>query len=549
MAFTVNVLADVEPSVALLVTESKPLIVALVPTSTEPLTVTCCAVTPAATNEPDNVVPPLTRILFVFIPLLNVGVAFTVNVLAAVVPSTVLLLAVNIPLIVAPDPTSTVPLTVTCEVVKPLLNIGLAFTVNVLLDEVPSTVLLVTESNPLIVSFNPTSTEPLTVICATVTLAADNEPDNVVAPVITRLFDVNPLLNVGVAFTVKLLADVEPIVALLVTESKPLIVEPKPTSKEPLTVTCAAVIPVATNEPDNVVEPLTKILFVLIPLLNVGVAFTVNVLFADVPITVLLLDDNTPLIVAPAPTSTVPLTVTCDAVIPVTATNEPDNVVAPFTFNVEVVIPLLNVGVAFTVNVLLPDAPITVLLLVENTPLIVAFDPTNKLPLTVTCEAVIPDTAVTKPDNVVAPFTFICDVVKPLLNVGVAFTVNVLFALVPITVLLLAESKPLIVEPNPTSKFPLIVTLDDVVIPLTFNDPALIVPVVVILLDPVLIEPNPLVIEPLFNAPTVAKLGIEVIEFCVAVLIVPSILALIVPTGPVKIEPKESTASGMKVNF
>ncbi|NBV92397.1 MAG: hypothetical protein EBR91_09540 [Flavobacteriia bacterium] len=179
--------------------------------------------------------------------------------------------------------------------------------------------------------------------------------------------------------------------------------------------------------------PLTRRLFEVNPLLNVGVAFTVNVLKELVPSVVLLLVVNKPLIVALAPTNKAPLTVTCEAVKPDTATTEPDNVEIPFTVRLDDVNPLLNVGVAFTVNVLFALVPSTVLLLAESNPLIVALVPRMD-PLTVSCE-----------------------VVKPLLNTGLAFTVNVLLDEVPSTVLLVTESNPLIVSFNPTSTDPLTV--------------------------------------------------------------------------------------------
>ena len=64
-----------------------------------------------------------------------------------------------------------------------------------------------------------------------------------------------------------------------------------------------------------------------------------------------------------------------------------------------------------------------------------------------------------------------------------------------------------------------------VVVPVTTKVPAEIVPVVVILLDPVSIAPKPEVIEPEFNAPTV------VIPDTVKVIV--SVLALLVITIPV----------------
>ncbi|NBV92406.1 MAG: hypothetical protein EBR91_09585 [Flavobacteriia bacterium] len=84
--------------------------------------------------------------------------------------------------------------------------------------------------------------------------------------------------------------------------------------------------------------------------------------------------------------------------------------------------------------------------------------------------------------------------------------------------------------------------------PDTLNVPVLTVPVVVILLAPVLIDPKPGTIEPEFSAPTLVKLVIVVTEFCVAVLIVPSIFALIVPIAPVNTLPL-SVASGIYSNL
>ncbi|NBV92643.1 MAG: hypothetical protein EBR91_10805 [Flavobacteriia bacterium] len=123
----------------LLVVESKPLIVALVPRM-DPLTVICDVV----------------------IPLLNTGVAFTVNVLDEFVPSTVLLLAESNPLIVELEPTCKLPLTVTCDTINPLLNTGLAFTVNVFPEFDPIVTLLFAISKPLIVALEPIIA-PLTV--------------------------------------------------------------------------------------------------------------------------------------------------------------------------------------------------------------------------------------------------------------------------------------------------------------------------------------------------------------------------------------------------
>ncbi|NBV92644.1 MAG: hypothetical protein EBR91_10810 [Flavobacteriia bacterium] len=324
-------------------------------------------------------------------PLLNVGVAFTVNVLAELEPIVALLNAFNEPLMVAPEPETIVPLTVTDDAVKPLLNIGEAFTVNVLAELVPIVVLLNAFNAPLMVAPEPEIIVPLTV--------TDDA--------------VKPLLNTGEAFTVNVLAELVPSIVLLRAVNKPLIVPLVPTNKDPLRVICDTVK----------------------PLLNVGVAFTVNVLSEVVPSTVLLNAFNAPLIVAPAPETIVPLTVTDDAVKP-----------------------LLNTGEAFTVNVLAELVPSTELLTAVNTPLIVSFNPTNTDPLTVTCEANTPEGAVNKPDNVVVPLTTKFVDVIPLLNVGVAFTVNVLAKLEPIVVLLKVENDPLIVVLEPTDTEPLTVS-------------------------------------------------------------------------------------------
>ncbi|NBV92399.1 MAG: hypothetical protein EBR91_09550 [Flavobacteriia bacterium] len=306
------------------------------------------------------------------------------------------------------------PLTVSCEVVNPLLNTGVAFTVNVLLELVPSVVLLVAESKPLIVAVEPTSTVPLTVICeADNPVITDTDPDNVVEPFTASCDDVNPLLNVGVAFTVNVLLAFVPSVVLLNAFNAPLTVVPEPTKTDPLTVNCDEII----------------------PLLNTGVAFTVNILLDEEPIVVLLNAANEPLIVDPDPTNKAPLTVNCEAVRP-----------------------LLNTGVAFTVKVLLDEVPSTVLLVAVSNPLIVSFNPTRTEPLTVTCDTVNPEGTITEPDKVVVPDTTRLVEFNPLVNDGVAFTVNVLAELEPIIVLLTAVNTPLIVAPVPTSTDPLTVS-------------------------------------------------------------------------------------------
>ena len=59
------------------------------------------------------------------------------------------------------------------------------------------------------------------------------------------------------------------------------------------------------------------------------------------------------------------------------------------------------------------------------------------------------------------------------------------------------------------------------------NEPPLINPVVVIADAPLLIVPNPEVIEPVSNAPVVTKPVAVVIEFCVAVVTVPATFAAV----------------------
>ena len=601
VAFTVNVFAELEPSVVLLDTFNAPLIVVPDPIVTGPLTVSCDVVKPdEATTVPDNVDVPVTRRLFDVNPLLNVGVAFIVNVFPEFVPSTVLLTDVNNPLIVALVPIID-PLTLSCEVVNPLLNVGVAFTVNVLAELEPSTVLLVAVSNPdnvdwLLTNKPPLDTvAPFNIVTPFVTLTV---PDKVDEPLTKRLDDVNPLLNVGEAFTVNVFAELEPSVVLLNTFNAPLIDVPDPIVTGPLTVSCDVVKPdEATTVPDKVddpvitrlfdvnpllnvgvaltvnvlfelepsivlldtesnplidalvpiIDPLTVSCEVVNPLLNTGVAFTVNVLLDEVPSTALLTAVNSPLIVSFDPISTDPLTVSCEAIKPFVATTVPDKVDDPVITRLEDVNPLLNVGVAFTVNVLFELDPSVVLLVTESNPLIVVPDPIVTGPLTVSCDVVKPDEATTAPDNVDVPVIIRLFDVNPLLNVGVAFTVNVFPEFDPRTVLL-AVNNPFTVSFKLTID-PLTVRFEKVKLFETLSEPALIVPVVVILFEPVLIDPKPLVMEPLLNAPTVVRLDIVVTEFCVAVLIVPSILAFIVPTAPLNILPRTSLASGIKVNF
>ncbi|NBV92401.1 MAG: hypothetical protein EBR91_09560 [Flavobacteriia bacterium] len=488
VAFTVNVLFELVPNTVLLFTESKPLIDAFELTCKVPLIVICAVFIPVdAVTKPDKVDVPVTRRLFDVNPLVNVGVAFTVNVLFEPDPIVALLNAFSAPLIVAPVPTSTEPLIVSCEVVIPLLNIGVAFIVNVLFALVPIVALLSAFNAPLIVAPVPTTKDPLTVTCeANTPEGAFTKPDNVVGPLTTRVFEFNPLVNVGVAFTVNVLFELVPIVELLVTESNPLIVALVPTSKEPLTVTCVDVIPLlntgvaftvntllelepivallaANNDPLIVApvptskEPLTVTFVDVIPLLNTGFAFTVNTLLDEEPIVALLDALNAPLIVAVEPTTIEPLTETLEANTPEGAFNKPDNVVGPLTTRLFVFNPLVNVGVAFTVNELFESVPIVALLNAFNTPLIVVVEPTNKTPLTVRFGTVVDPVATTDPFNVVGPLTVILFVVNPLVNVGDAFTVKVFAELEPRVVLLLAVNIPLIVAPVPDDIAPLTV--------------------------------------------------------------------------------------------
>ncbi|NBV92805.1 MAG: hypothetical protein EBR91_11665, partial [Flavobacteriia bacterium] len=327
--------------------------------------------------------------------------------------------------------------------------------------------LLNTFNAPLIDVPDPIVTGPLTVSCDVVKPdEATTVPDKVDDPVITRLFDVNPLLNVGVALTVNVLFELEPSIVLLDTESNPLI---------------DALVPI--------IDPLTVSCEVVNPLLNTGVAFTVNVLLDEVPSTALLTAVNSPLIVSFDPISTDPLTVSCEAIKPFVATTVPDKVDDPVITRLEDVNPLLNVGVAFTVNVLFELDPSVVLLVTESNPLIVVPDPIVTGPLTVSCDVVKPDEATTAPDNVDVPVIIRLFDVNPLLNVGVAFTVNVFPEFDPRTVLL-AVNNPFTVSFKLTID-PLTVRFEKVKLFETLSEPALIVPVVVILFEPVLIDPKP----------------------------------------------------------